>query len=116
MLAFNNNSIQAFPPQLNYEQIYNGRVILHIYDIRDRTYINSVISSTFNNRVTLSARVIIYSTSNQSNLSEREIAIQFEHVSTIAERYISKSTHFLSYSSYINSANHIISPDRKSVV
>jgi hypothetical protein len=59
-IALRNRPIEAFPPQLNYESIYQGRVFLHVYDLRNRDYINDIVNTAFNQRVLITARVTIY--------------------------------------------------------
>lgn len=109
-IAFHNNTTEAFPPQLNYESIHQGRVILHIYDMRNRDYINDTINTTFNYRVLITARVTIYSEAPFSTLSNRDVIIQFDDLSEIARRHITNSTYFIPHSSYQLSDNHILSP------
>lgn len=109
-VAFHNNTTEAFPPQLNYESIYQGRVFLHIYDTRNRDYINDTINTTFNHRVLITARVTIYSTAPFSTFSNRDIVVQFDELSEISRRYITNSTYFISHSSYQLSDNNNLSP------
>lgn len=109
-IALRNRPIEAFPPQLNYESIYQGRVFLHVYDLRNRDYINDIVNTAFNQRVLITARVTIYSEAPVTSLLNRGIIVQFDDLSEISRRYITNSTYFISHSSYQSSDNHNLSP------
>lgn len=109
-IALKDNTTSAFPPQIEYEPIFRGRVNLHIYNSLNREYVNQSINTTFNYRVMISARVTIYSEAPVVSTLNRDIIVQFDELSEISRRYITRSSYLIIHSSYQLSENNTISP------